>query len=176
MYKWIILLLAAIGITETRLQAQIKSSRLAGYAGADKPLGIFNQTHLAGIQAGVYYSPGFTKARSSPQITYILNSGFRYYLGKREMVSGYSYRYGGYTAWDFYGGALYKFRKPVRVSCMAGPALSLYRKNSRLNLGAALDLHWQLNARWGISPGVSLLKESGAAPLWAAGIKAVRYR
>lgn len=164
------LILSAL-VSHPTLQAQSRGNKISIYAGPEFPLGSFSETHWAGISSGIEYRPG------KPQtLQFILGSRISYYLGRKETVSGYPYRYGGYAAWGAYGGLQYQFKQPLRVSWMTGPAVSYYRKTARFNVGSVLDLHWKISQHWGIGPGISFLKENGATFLWSAGLKAVLTR
>lgn len=165
--RWIILLLLC-GLWHFSIQAQTKGNRVSINAGPEFPLGTFSETHRAGISSGISFRP-----RKLKPLHFMASSRISYYPGKKETVSGYSYRYGNYAALGIYGGAVWHIKLPFSISWMAGPALSCYRKTARFNLGSVLDLNWQMNPRWGISPGISLLKENGASILWSAGLKAV---
>jgi hypothetical protein len=141
-------------------------------AGFNIPLGDFASTHIGGI--ALEYSQRFGQLATIPskKLGYLFEGGLAYYLGKKETVSGYPYDYPGYYFLHVYPGLVYNPCKKGHISVSAGPALGLYNGNLQFNLGAKLQGTWYVNKKTGITPGVLVMRESGADPLWAASVKA----
>ena len=68
---------------------------------------------------------------------------------------------------------LYNPVKNGSVTLTAGPALGIYNGNTRFNIGSKLEVSYHISKKIAIGPGIILMKESGADPLWAAAMKAI---
>lgn len=139
--------------------------------GINIPVGDFSSTHIIGI--GVEYSPlrhtfQLTKLK---HLAFTFNGGVAYYLGKKETVSGYRYKYPGYIFINAFGGLLYNPVKKVSITLTAGPALRIYNGLIRFNTGSKFELSYFINDKIAIGPGIIFMKESGTNPLWAAALK-----
>ena len=142
-------------------------------AGVSIPVGDFSSTHLIGI--GVDCSPtrhSFGKIKAK-KTAFTYNGGLAYYFGKKETVSGYPYAYPGYFLIHTFGGVLYNPVKNGSVTLTAGPALGIYNGNTQFNIGSKLEVSYYISKKITIGPGIILMKESGADPLWAAAVKAI---
>jgi hypothetical protein len=139
-------------------------------ASGQLPAGIFNETHFPGLSAGIEYSKNrFGKTDSLPEKKWglLLGSRFDYYLGRKEITSGYSFTYANYSVLHFSGGIIYNPVKAVNIRLSAGPAVSYYQKKLRFNTSSALFASWYFSPNWGISPGLLMITETGARPLWS---------
>ena len=140
--------------------------------GINIPVGNFSSTHIIGI--GVEYSPlrHTFQLFKLKHLALTYNSGVAYYIGKKETVSNYPYKYPGYIFIHAFGGVLYNPVKSGSVSLTAGPALGIYNGNTRFNFGSKLEASYYISKNVGIGPGIILMKEPGATSLWAASFKA----
>jgi len=139
--------------------------------GLHRPLGSFSSTHTVGF--GIGYSPGthvFGLVKNK-HVAFTYNGGIAYYLGKKETVSSYSYKYPGYLFVHAYAGVLYYPASKIDFRLTAGPALGIYNGNTRFNVGAALEGAYYLNNQFSVSPGIFLMKERKSDPLWAGSLK-----
>jgi hypothetical protein len=144
------------------------------------PVGNFNSTHLIGV--GLDISPSYRTVRLERKIkiAFTYNVGMAYYLGKKVKPGGYQYRYPSYIFLHAFAGILLipsknggmTFPSKIEISLTGGPALGIYNGDTRFNPGSKLELNYRLNGHVTIGPGIILIKESGADPLWAASIKA----
>ena len=148
------------------------------------PVGEFSETHFGGI--GLHYSWShhrFGKSRVLPKklIGFTAHGGIDYYLGKKETIAGYPYRYGGYVYLQAMAGAIYNFCKKnslanpgVRgiISLTTGPTLGIYKGNADIGFGLNLDGGYYLTNRIALIGGILFLKHSKAAPLWVSTIEA----
>lgn len=144
-------------------------------AGINLPAGNFAETHFPGAGFQIAYSNHrFGKLPVLPKKKFglILNSGADYYPGKKEKVSGYDFKYGGYFVFHTYAGVLLHADKRTNISLVTGPALSHYQENIRFNIGSDLTGAYYFNRQWGISASLRLLNETGARPLLSAALKA----
>ena len=147
----------------------------AASLGPALPLGNFSETHFGGISMQYSRSNnrfGIMKKNPSKKIGFTCNAGIAYYFGKEETIVSTTYQYPAYTFLHLYGGAIYNVSKKANISLTAGPALGLYNGTKAFNIGANLDASYYINKRIAITPGILLMKESGADPLWAASLKA----
>jgi len=161
--------------TDSTTKKKAPGKQQAVSAGISIPLGDFASTHIGGI--AVEYSRSdhrFGKLTTTPsrKMGLLLEAGLAYYFGKKETVSGYPYDYPGYYFLHVYPGLLYNPCKNGNISLSAGPALGLYNGDLKFNIGAKLQGTWYINEKTGITPGILVMKESGADPLWAASLKA----
>lgn len=155
--------------------AQSKSYSRALSAGFQFPLGNFAATHFPGIAfefAAAKQRFGRMPAKPVQKLAFTYEGSIHYYLGKKETVSGYPYQYPGFTFIHVAGGAIYNPEKQVNIRLTTGPALSRYNGSTRFNVMAALSTSYNLTKRWGITPSVMMISETGATPVWAAGLNA----
>ncbi|MEO6611426.1 MAG: hypothetical protein ABIT05_04815 [Chitinophagaceae bacterium] len=144
-------------------------------AGINISLGDFASTHIGGI--AVEYSRsqhryGQLTAMPAKKLGYLIEGGLAYYFGKKETVSGYSYDYPGYYFLHVYPGLVFNLCIKGHINISAGPGLGLYNGDPRFTIGAKFQGTWYMNEKTGITPGILVMKESGADPLWAVSLKA----
>ncbi len=142
-------------------------------AGILLPLGDFSSTHLCGIAVGYQPANHWFNLLKRKQLAFTYNAGLAYYFGKKEMVSGYPYKYPGYFFLHAFGGILYNPVRKLDLTLTVGPALGIYNGNSRFNIGSKLEGTYYLKNKFAVSPGIILMKENKADPLWAVSIKGV---
>ena len=139
-------------------------------------MGNFSSTHIVGIAAEYSLSDhrfGQMDVKPVKPVGFIINSGIAYYFGKKEMVSGYPYKYPGYTFLNLYGGIIYNPWKKGNINFTAGPALGIYNHHTRFNIGSKLEGSYYVNKNLAVSPAIILMKEHGADAFWAATVKAL---
>jgi hypothetical protein len=151
--------------------AQTGEKGISLSAGINLPLGDFSSTHLLGF--GIDCSPvkhwfGIT---SKKKIAFTYNGGVTYYFGKKETVSGYPYDYPGYFFIHAFGGILFNPVKNGIIILTAGPALGMYNGHTQFNTGSKLETSYYISNNIAIGPGIILMKEAGADPLWSAAFK-----
>jgi hypothetical protein len=71
-----------------------------------------------------------------------------------------------------WAGAIYNPWKRGNIILTAGPALGIYNSNTQFNIGSCLEGSYYIKEKIAISPGIIMMKESGADPLWSASLKA----
>jgi len=135
------------------------------------PFGNFSSTHLIGIAAEISPSAHTVSLLKQPKVGFTYNGGIAYYLGKKETVSSYPYKYPGFIFIHAFAGAIYIPTKGVDVKLTAGPALAIYNRNLNFNIGSKLDVNYHLNNTIAIGPGIILMKELGTTSLWAASVR-----
>lgn len=148
------------------------------------PVGGFSETHFGGI--GLHYSWShhrFGKLRVLPKklIGFTAHGGIDYYLGKKETVAGYPYRYGGYVYLQAMAGAIYNFCNKNSVtnsggrgiiSLTTGSTLGIYKRNADIGFGLNLDGSYYLTNTIALIGGILFLKHSKSASLWVCTIGA----
>ncbi|HUR65507.1 MAG TPA: hypothetical protein VMZ03_04085 [Chitinophagaceae bacterium] len=136
------------------------------------PIGNFSSSHTIG--PGLDVSPashqfglmGFKK------IAFAYNGGVAYYFGKEVRTIDFSYKYPGFTFIHTYAGLLYTPLKKLSATLLAGPALGIYKKDTRFNIGARLEGSYYIRkTNIAAGPLLNMMWETGADPLWSAGIK-----
>lgn len=123
-------------------KGQSKNNECELSAGIAFPVGVFAETHFAGATVQLAYTDHrFGKLFTLPKkkIGYVFNSGFSHYVGRKETVSGHDFNYGGYFIFHTYAGGIYNAGRKINISLTAGPALGLYQKNLRFNIGSNLS-------------------------------------
>lgn len=156
--------------------AQSKNNTWEIAAGLAFPASEFAETHVAGATFQITYADHrFGKLFTLPKkkLGYVFNSGFSHYFGRTETVSGHEFNYGGYFIFHTYAGGIYNAGRKIHFSLMAGPALGLYQKNLRFNIGSDLSGTYYFNRKWGATAALQFMNETGARPLWSAALKAV---
>lgn len=155
--------------------AQTKGGENAVSLGVIVPIGDFSKTHFIGITTD--YSParhkfGLFKLK---KIALTWSGGVAYYFGKKIDVIDYSYHYRGYIFIHGFGGLLFKAAKKTSFILYAGPGAGTYHGNVRFNIGSKLEMNYLIDQKFGIAPGILLMKEFGADALWAASLKGILF-
>jgi hypothetical protein len=143
--------------------------------GANIPLGNFNNTHTVGIAVEYLlsnYRFGKMDIKPVKQFGFSANAGMAYYFGKKEIISGYPYDYPGYVFVHAYAGVIYNPWKKENINLTIGPALGIYHGSTKFNIGSKLEGSYYVSERIAITPGIIMMKESGADALWTASLKA----
>ncbi len=143
--------------------------------GANIPLGNFSSTHFLGIATNCSWSNhrfGGMDVKPVKPLSFTANAEAAWYFGKKETSSGYPYKYQKYIFFHAFAGAVYNPWKKGNISLTAGPALGIYNGNTQFNIGCCLEGSYYFNENIAISPGIIMMKESGADPLWSASLKA----
>ena len=175
------LLFVACALYATSVFAQAKEEKLSANKSQalsfeiSVPVGDFAATHFGGLTVDYSWSKkrfGLIRTIVTKQFGFIITGGVAYYFGKKETVSGYPYDYPGYFFIHAFGGVLYSPVKSGIISLTAGPALGIYNGNSKFNIGSKLDANYYISKNIAIGPGILLMKESGADPIWVASFKA----
>jgi hypothetical protein len=142
-------------------------------AGINLPVGDFSSSHLIGIAVDCSPTRHWFGLLKRKKIAFTYNGGLVCYFGKKETVSSYPYKYPGYIFVHGFGGMLYNPAKNAAISLTAGPALGIYNGNTQFNIGSKLEASYYISKNIAIGPGIILMKESGADPIWAASVKAI---
>ncbi len=136
------------------------------------PLGDFSTSHWLGL--GVELSSINYKCDTGRQrkVSFTYRAGVAYYFaGQLKKVSGFGYDYPSYYYGHFMGGVLLRPVKGVNIMATVGPAVSKYKKITRFNIISALDLSYFVHCNLSVGPGIVMIKESGADPLYALALK-----
>jgi hypothetical protein len=159
---------------DTVTHKQVKGKRQAVAFGIYTPAGVFSKSHIAGT--GIDYSWsrhqfGRNISRSN-LITFMLNGGINYYLGKRVTTAGYDFRYGGYTNFYAMPGIVYHPFKNINLALTAGPALNIYKRSANAGIGINFFTNYYLSENIAIGPGIIYKKHTNTDALWAGVIRA----
>jgi len=143
--------------------------------GINIPVGEFSETHIAGIS--LYYSRShhrFGRLNILPRklIGFTANGGLDHYIGKKETVAGYDFKYGNYTYLHAFGGIIYNPSRQTNISLTTGPSMSLYKGNADLGFGVSWNGSYYFTGRIAFTPGFIYMKHAKANALWAASLKA----
>jgi hypothetical protein len=180
MKKMVFIILVGISASNTILAQADASDTLNGKNnvasfGVNIPVGEFAETHIGGISLNYSWSHHrFGKLNKLPKklIGFIANAGIGYYLGKKETVSEYDFKYSGYVYLHIFAGAIYNPYKQGNVVLTTGPTLGIYKGNADLGFGVNLNGSYYFNDRIAITPGVIYMKHNKVNALWAFSIKA----
>jgi len=141
--------------------------------GADIPIGNFSFTHIIGVATNYSWCNhrfGRMDVKPVKPFGFTANAGVAYYFGKKEKVSGYPYDYPGHIFLHSFAGAIYNPWRKANISLTAGPALGIYNGNMQFNIGSRLEGSYYLSEKIAITPGIMMMKGSGADLLWTASL------
>ncbi len=158
--------------TSTSNHSQGKSNTAA--FGVNIPLGEFSKTHFAGISIDYSWSHHrFGKLKALPKsiIGFVADAGIDYYLGKKETVVGYDYRYAGYFYLRAFGGAIYNLHKEVNITLTTGAIMGIYKGNVDFGFGFRFSGSYSITDNISLIPGIIFLNHKEAAALWAGKIQ-----
>ena len=143
--------------------------------GAEIPIGDFSSTHSSGI--GIEYSRsksrfGITSFDNKGKIAFVYGGGAAIYIGKKETISFYSYKYPAYIFIKATAGVIYNPSPKMGFIIAAGPAIGMYNGNSQFNLTSKMVGNYYISEKLAITPGIILMKEMTVAdPLVAFSLK-----
>ena len=143
-------------------------------AGINIPLGDFSNTHVLGFGAEYFHSNhrfGSMKTKPVKAVGFIYSGGIDYYLGKKEKVSSYPYKYHGFTLLHGYGGVIYNPCKKGNISLITGPALGLSNGTAGFWWGVNLNGQYYFNEKFAIAPGLIFMKQHLADGIWSATLR-----
>lgn len=161
------------GQTERAKKTRSNGGHVAAGAGVHFPLGNFSKTHTVGF--GIDVSPARHRfgLMGNKKLAFTYNAGVTWYKGKQVQVSGYPYEYPGFTFIHGYAGLLYNPLKKLIANLQAGPALGIYIKDTRFNIGAKLEGSYYIRkTAVAAGPLLTMMLEPGTGPLWSVGVKA----
>lgn len=143
-------------------------------AGPELPAGDFADTHFGG--AGIDYTRSNKRfGKNIPvkqKISLVYGAGGSIYFGRKETVSGYSYKYPLYLLLKSSGGIIYSLNTQFNFLFTFGPAVGFYDGNTKVNLNSKLESSYFLNEKFAITPGIYVFKEiSKADPLLVISLK-----
>lgn len=140
-------------------------------AAVNLPVGDFSSTHRIGIAFDCSPSRHLLGLMKQKKMAFTYSGGVAYYVGKKETVSNYPYKYPGYVFIHGFGGLLYNPFKKAGFALTTGPALGIYNGNTQFNIGAKLEASYSITTSIAIGPGILLMKEPGANALWSMAIR-----
>ncbi len=136
------------------------------------PLGDFSTSHWLGLCAELSSINYKCDTGKQKKVSFTYRAGVAYYFsGQRKKFNGFSYDYPSYYYVHVMGGVLLRPGKRVNIMATAGPAVSKYKKITRFNIISALDLSYFIHCNLSVGPGIVMIKESGADPLYALALK-----
>jgi hypothetical protein len=179
MTKWVICFFTALGSSvilfgqaERTKRTRSSGDNVSVGLSINAPVGNFSKTHFLGI--GLDASPARHKfgLMSFKKIAFTYNGGIAYYLGEKIRTIDYTYEYPGFTFIHGYAGLLYNPLKKLTVNLLAGPALGIYKKDTRFNIGSRLEGSYYIRkTSIAAGPILSMMLEPGTEPLWSVGLK-----
>jgi hypothetical protein len=181
-YRFLLLICLLAGFTGiTQTSGNKKKIILAGYSKAvsaaiNIPIPEFSRTHNVGFGAGFIWSKhcfGVMEKKPSKPFGFIADGGIDYYFGKKETVSGYQYKYNGFTYIHTYGGIIYNCCKRGNINLTTGPALGLEDGFTTFFWGVNLIGAYYINEKTAITPSIVFMKDlESYDPLLSFSIKA----
>ena len=136
------------------------------------PLGDFSTSHWIGIGAEVFSIKYDCDTGKQKMVSITYKAGASYYFaGQRQVVNRYSYDYPSFFYTYASAGILFRPYQRLNVAVTAGPALSVYKKISRFNIAGGIDASYFIHCNMSVGPTLFMIKETGADPLWALGLK-----
>jgi hypothetical protein len=160
------------GQAERTKKTRSSGDNVSAGASIHFPIGNFSKSHTMGV--GLDASPArhtFGLLRFK-KIAFTYNAGVAYYIGKKIHLIDYYYDYPGFTFIHAYAGLLYNPLKKLNVNLLAGPALGIYKKDTRFNIGARLEGSYYIRkTSIAAGPLLNMMLEPGTQPLWSVGLK-----
>lgn len=143
-------------------------------AGPAIPLAGFSNTHFGGITTSYirnmmkdHHSAVFKRKKTG----WLTVASLSHYLGKNENNGLVSYRYKGYSVLELNAGAAWYPANKLDLSLRAGPALGIYNKIFRFTLTSTLQGSYKRGPKTVITPGLTLLKETGNDAVWVTSLQ-----
>jgi hypothetical protein len=167
-YRFLLLICLLANLTGVAQKNSDKKNRVpTGYsktvsAGINVTILEFSRTHSFGAGIGFSWTKhrfGMMEKKPSKPFGFIADAGIDYYLGKEETVSGYPYKYNGFTYIHTYGGIIYNCCKRGNINLTAGPALGLESGFTTFFWGINLSGAYYINEKIAITPGIHFMKD-----------------
>lgn len=140
---------------------------------ASAPTGSFADSHLIG--AGLSYTWSNHRFGDSVNarkwIGFTAQAGVDYFLGKKETVAGYPFKYGNNLYLQVMPGIICNPNSKSNVMLLAGPSLGIYKDASSLSLGVNLSGTYHLSPKLAVGPSVFYRKHAAVDALWTVGVK-----
>lgn len=165
-------LLVAFSHTICAQDNRIVGVNNAGSAGIAFPLGVFAESHLAGLSANFWHSRVIlrNKTRADRKLWLVGNAGIEYYLGKKETVNGNSFRFGNYGYLHTTAGLAYDPLRRTTILLSAGPSLGLYKGNADLGLRVQSSIRYRVGDAIDLGLNAAYMKQGkDVNALWAVG-------
>lgn len=139
---------------------------------ASAPVGRFADSHLTG--GGLSYNWSNHRFGDSVNarkwIGFTAQAGVDYFLGKKETVAGYPFKYGNNLYVQVMPGIICNPTPKSSVVLLAGPSLGIYRDASSLSLGVNLSGTYHVSPKVAVGPSVFYRKHAEVDALWTAGV------
>lgn len=137
------------------------------------PLGDFASTHFLGLSTEFSLSNhrfGRLENVPSQKIGWLVSGGCDFFFGKKEIISTASYKYPVYIIPYLGGGIILNSGKNTSISLIAGPAISLYNKTTRLNFKSTFQYNYSISKDISAGIRLTITKESISEPLWSSSV------
>lgn len=142
-------------------------------AGAVSPVGRFAGSHTVGGELMAGTAGAWSAFYKQKQVRFAWSGGAAFFIGKKEMVSGYPYSYPGYVMINAMAGAMYSPVRKTTFMVLAGPGARFYNGISAFAISSRFDIQYYVDKKWAVSPGINMQKEAGAGPSWSLSLKAI---
>lgn len=140
---------------------------------ASLPAGRFGDSHFAG--GGLSYSWSSHRFGDSVNarkwIGFTAQAGVDYFIGKKETVAGYPFRYGNNLYVQVMPGIIWNPTPQSGVVLLAGPSWGIYKDASSLSFGVNLSGAYHVSEKIAVGPNVFYRKHAEVDALWTAGVK-----
>lgn len=167
--------LHAFSQTSPAKKKQAGNKGLCISTGINVPVGDFSSTHLIGVSLAAGPAIHQYNLNKDHTIGFVYQGGIAYYLGKKETIAGYVYKYPGYIFLHAFGGVSFLVQKNSEIVISAGPALGFYNGNIKFNAGASLTANFSISNNFALGPSIMMMKEFGTNALWAPSLRATFY-
>lgn len=137
--------------------------------GLSFPMGVFNRTHAAGLTLDYSHSKHHygNDLLADKLISFAMNAGVAYNIGKSATTAGYVFRYGGYFTMYTAAGIDYQPAVPINITLTAGPVMSIYDGSVDVSIGVNLFWSYFLSKNIAVGPGINYRKQSKTDALWS---------
>jgi len=137
------------------------------------PLGDFTSTHFLGLSTEFSFSNhrfGRLENVPSKKIGWLVSGGCDLFFGKKEIIATATYKYPIYIVPYLGGGIILNPGKRTSFSLIAGPALSVYSKTTRLNFRSTFQYNYSISKFINAGIRLTITKESISEPLWSSSV------
>jgi len=140
---------------------------------ASVPVDRFAGSHLAGVGLSYHWSNHRfgDSVNARKWIGFTAQAGADYFIGKKETVAGYPFRYGNNLYVQLMPGIICNPTSRSSVILLAGPSLGIYKEASSLSLGVNLSGTYHFTRKIAAGPSFFYRKHGEVDALWTAGVK-----
>ncbi len=137
-------------------------------AGPALAISNFGKTHSVGFNTAYQHGVTFREKQLSLSYAGIIST----FAGKNEKVSAYPYKYPLYINIAGMAGVSYSITQKNSISILIGPGISIYNKETNLNITGKIGCLYQLKSKLFVGASLLGIKANGSRVILGTGISA----